>query len=115
MSFIVISLLFTGCRNMKEAYVYGGKIQGTAVLIGVVDGNYSGIRVNMESLVVTSSVTTNATGVFAFTDLPDGTYSLECLKSGFSTGNVSSIGIVKSSSWTGTVYLTPGQPPEPPE
>jgi len=113
-SFLIISLL-TGCRNMTEAYVYSGKIQGTAILIGVVNGDYSGIRVNLDSVVVTGSLTTNVTGAFAFTDLPDGTYNIECLKSGFTTGNATNINIVNSSSWSGSVTLTPGVPPEPPE
>lgn len=114
MVMMLMMALFSGCRNMPEEYVYGGKISGTAILIGVIDNNYAGISVHLSSSVITSSLTTTSTGGFAFTDLPDGTYSLDCTKGGYATENVSGIVIEKSNSWSGTVYLTPDAPPSPP-
>ena len=117
-SFILLFAYFifmmTACRNMQEEYVYGGKISGSVILIGVIDNDYSGITVYLSSSVITSSVTTLASGAFSFTDLQDGTYQIDCSKAGYATKNVTGISIEKSSSWTGTVYLTPDAPPSPP-
>ena len=106
-------ILFTGCRNMPESYVYGGKVSGTAILVGSLDGDYSGVSANLTSAGVTGSVSTLSNGKFAFTDLPDGTYSVACYKSGYATSNQTGI-INKSSEWDGVFYLNPNMPPDPP-
>lgn len=113
--FLLFIGLFTGCRNMQESYVYGGKIEGNIVLIGVINGDYQGVSVNLTSTGGTSAaVKTSATGIFGFTDLPDSTYTVVAKKSGYSTVTVDNIILEKSGSWSGTLTLTPGSAPPPP-
>ena len=113
---IFATFLFFGCSNMQEGYVYGGIIKGRAVLIGEQSENYSGVKVNLNSSVVSSSVTTLADGRFVFTDLPDGIYEIICSKNPFSTANVININVNKSNeNNVGDLLLTPPMPPDAPE
>ena len=112
---LLVAVFFAGCRNMQESYVYGGKISGTVVLIGVINGDYQGVSVNITSTGGTSAgIKTTATGIFGFTDLPDSTYTVVAKKSGYSTVTVNNIMLQKSGSWSDTLTLTPGSAPPPP-
>jgi hypothetical protein len=109
-------MLFISCRNAPASYVYSGKISGTVVLAGKIDLDYQGATVMISAAVITDqSVTTGTNGVFVFADVPDGTYTITCGKSGYGTQNVTGVVISNSSQSQKSIILLPTAPPDAPD
>ncbi len=116
MLMLMAAAFLAGCRNSQESYAYGGKIKGRVVLVGVTDGDYSGVKVAIKSTAVNTVLTTLLDGKFSFTDIPDGTYSITCTKTLCATANMTGIVIEKSSEKDiGNLLLNPSLPPGIPD
>jgi hypothetical protein len=113
LSFLVL-LLFVGCRNAPESFVFSGTIKGTVYAQGKTDHSDTDIKVVDESL-VSYNMTTASDGLFSFADLPDGLYSFSAIRSGYSSASANNISISKSSEYNiGEIILTRNTPPEIP-